>query len=90
MTAFQRTLSPTSNKVAPIDNDLINRTKSFFITNDDDMNQLSISLPMPVTEMDFNRANSTLNFADKTLPEKEAEKVAIKTPELGQLFNIKK
>lgn len=90
MIADKRPLSPTSNRVAPIDNDLFNRTKSFFITNEDDMNQLSISLPLPVTEMDFNRANSTLNFADKTLPEKEVENVATKTPELDQLFNIKK
>ncbi len=80
-----RTLSPISNKVAPIDADIFNRTKSFFITNDDDANQLPISLPMPVNESDFSQANLALNNA----PQKEVENVVIDTPELDQLFNMR-
>ena len=79
-----RPLSPISNKVAPIDADIFNRTKSFFITNDDDVNQLPISLPMPVNESDFSQANFALNA-----PQKEVENVAIETPELDQLFNMR-
>ena len=78
-----------SNKVAPIDADIFNRTKSFFITNDEDLNQLPIALPMPVNEMDFNTASSALNFNNKIPPEKKYENVVIVTPVLDQLFNMR-
>ena len=68
-----RPLTTMSNNVSPIDADIFNRTKSFFITNDDDANQLPISLPMPVNESDFSQANLALNNE----PQKEVENVVI-------------
>ena len=40
---------------------------------------------MPVNESDFNQANFALNNA----AQKEVENVAIETPELDQLFNMR-
>ena len=78
-----------SNKVGPIDADLFNRTKSFFITNDDDLKQLPIALPMPVNELDLNQANSGLNFETNTSEKQQVENVLIDTPELDQLFKLR-
>jgi hypothetical protein len=69
-----------TNKVATIDADFFNRTQSFFITNYEDINQLPISLPLPVNESDFIQANMGLQY----IPEKEVENVIIETPELYQ------
>jgi len=73
-----------SNKVAPFDGDIFNRTQSFFITTDDEFQQLPITLPMPVKESDFIQANLSIYVENKA---PEVENLVIETPQLDQLFN---
>jgi hypothetical protein len=74
ITARPRSLNPMSNKVGPIDADIFNRTKSFFITNHDDLKQLPIALPMSANELDFNQASSGLNFETITSEKQKMKK----------------
>jgi len=69
----ERLSSSIEKRLTPIDDDIFNRTKSFFITSDEDVNKLPIALPLPVNEFDFSRANVGLNLSKKTTPESNVE-----------------
>jgi len=74
---IERLSSSIEKRLTPIDDDIFNRTKSFFITSDEDVNKLPIALPLPVNEFDFSRANVGLNLSKNTAPENNVENFQI-------------